>query len=159
MKSLWLEGGNFDVSPKLIVTYDPIQIICLATPLLCSSDVTHLSGWFNCRTSLKFLYRLLDVHFTLTLVPFSPTGGRYSVLPGGELHVRHVTSQDAYVTFSCVTQNNVTSEVKRSGPASIHVIGESGPETHTIITCALTPGVWVCPYNHNNCVCMRTFSG
>ena len=69
-----------------------------------------------------FVGRLLE-----DLVPIS--GGRYSVLPNGELHVRNATQRDSYAMYECVSRNIITSEVKASDPATIYVIGNHSAVT------------------------------
>ena len=39
---------------------------------------------------------------------FFTKGGRYSVFPGGELHIRNVTFEDGENTFRCLAKNVLT---------------------------------------------------
>ena len=43
--------------------------------------------------------------FTIT---FYKKGGRYSIFPGGELHIRNVTLEHGKNTFRCLAKNILT---------------------------------------------------
>lgn len=52
------------------------------------------------------------------------SGGRYSVLNSGHLHIRNVSRDDSGNLYSCKIRNLVTKEEKSSGNARIIVVGK-----------------------------------
>lgn len=50
-------------------------------------------------------------------------GKKSSILANGDLHIRDVVVQHAFVEFRCVIFNALTGEQKVSEAATIHVIG------------------------------------
>ncbi|EFN83957.1 Down syndrome cell adhesion molecule, partial [Harpegnathos saltator] len=54
------------------------------------------------------------------------TGGRFVVTSQGDLHIRAARPEDGRATYSCLTLHALTSERKRSEPASLTVTEPSG---------------------------------
>lgn len=45
------------------------------------------------------------------------SGGRYSIFPTGELHIRGASLEDGFKSYRCVTRNRLTGEVAPSAAA------------------------------------------
>ncbi|GFR33828.1 down syndrome cell adhesion molecule-like protein 1 [Trichonephila clavata] len=56
------------------------------------------------------------------------SGGRYSILPTGELYIRGVTQADGQKSYSCQTRHRLTGEIVASASAgSLFVTGNHLP--------------------------------
>lgn len=42
------------------------------------------------------------------------TGGRYSIFPSGELHIKGASIEDGFKSYHCVTRNRLTGEMAPS---------------------------------------------
>ena len=49
------------------------------------------------------------------------SGGRYSIMRTGELHIRHVTKRDEFQSYQCATQHNLSKENSVSAVAGRYV--------------------------------------
>ncbi|GFQ65413.1 down syndrome cell adhesion molecule-like protein 1 [Trichonephila clavata] len=52
-----------------------------------------------------------------TIVASPERGGRYSIFPSGELHIRSANIEDGFKSYRCVTRNRLTGEVAPSTAA------------------------------------------
>ncbi|XP_015912285.1 cell adhesion molecule Dscam1 [Parasteatoda tepidariorum] len=52
-----------------------------------------------------------------TIVASPDKGGRYSIFPTGELHIRNANIEDGFKSYRCVTRNRLTGEVAPSSAA------------------------------------------
>ncbi|XP_054713933.1 cell adhesion molecule Dscam2-like [Uloborus diversus] len=52
-----------------------------------------------------------------TIMASSDRGGRYSIFPTGELHIRGANIEDGFKSYRCVTRNRLTGEVAPSAAA------------------------------------------
>lgn len=48
-------------------------------------------------------------------MPSLPAGGRYSVFPTGELHIREARAEDGAAPYRCETRHRLTGETRLSG--------------------------------------------
>lgn len=63
------------------------------------------------------------VYSTCIYDPTLFTGGRFVVTSQGDLHIRAARPEDGRATYSCLTLHALTSERRRSEPATLTVTG------------------------------------
>lgn len=50
-------------------------------------------------------------------------GGRFVVTSQGDLHIKSTRQEDGRATYACLTRHSLTSETRKSEPASLTVVG------------------------------------
>ncbi|GAB1598659.1 Down syndrome cell adhesion molecule-like isoform X2, partial [Argonauta hians] len=75
----------------------------------------------KCLINPRFVNEYIKVtKWTKNSMPVTE-GGRISVMPNGELHIRNVQKSDGTLDYRCLTRNILTRYTKTSPTASIHV--------------------------------------
>ena len=70
------------------------------------------------------IFMQITYFFTDIFQYSSHTGGRVSILPSGELHIRDVRELDGLYQYRCYTRNRLTGKTKSSQAARLTLAGK-----------------------------------
>ncbi|XP_067138853.1 cell adhesion molecule Dscam1-like [Centruroides vittatus] len=71
---------------------------------------------------------------SINVISSAERGGKYSVFPTGELHIRGVSVEDGFKTYRCVTRNRITGEIQPSSSAGKLIVTDSHSSVSPRIT-------------------------
>lgn len=71
---------------------------------------------------------------SINVISSAERGGKYSVFPTGELHIRGASVEDGFKTYRCVTRNRITGEIQPSSSAGKLIVTDAHSSVSPRIT-------------------------